>query len=33
MTFQMSDMKGKHFLDLVDNDDNIIEPLYIKEGS
>jgi len=26
-------MKGKHFLDLVDNDNNIIEPSYIKGGS
>jgi len=33
MTFQASDMKGKHFLDLVDNDNNIIEPSYIKGGS
>jgi len=26
-------MKGKHFLDLVNNDNNTIEPSYIKEGS
>ena len=32
MTFQVSDMKGKHFLDLVNNDNNTIEPSYIKEG-
>jgi len=33
MTFQASDIKGKHFLDLVDDDDNIIELSYIKDGS
>jgi len=33
MTFQASDMKGKHFLNLVNNDDNIIEPSYIKDSS
>ena len=33
MTFQASDIKGKHFLDLVDDDDNIIELSYIKGGS
>ena len=33
MIFQASDIKGKHFLDLVDNDDNIIEPSYIKGSS
>ena len=32
MTFQVSDMKGKHFLNLIDNDDNIIELLYIKSS-
>ena len=32
MTFQVSGMKGKHFLDLVNNDNNTIEPSYIKEG-
>ena len=30
MTFQASDFKGKQFLDLLDNDNNIIEPSYIK---
>ena len=30
MTFQASDSKGKHFLDLVDSDDNPIEPSYIR---
>ena len=32
MMFQASDSKGKHFLNLVDGDDNSIEPLYTKEG-
>ena len=32
MTFQASDRKGNHFLDLVDDDFNIIEPLYTKGG-
>jgi len=31
MTFQASDGKGKQFLDLLDNDFNIIEPAYIKD--
>ena len=30
MTFQTSDLKEKHFLDLLDNDNNIIELTYIK---
>jgi len=33
MIFQASDIKGKHFLNLVDNDNNIIEPSYIKDSS
>ena len=33
MTFQVSDFKGKQFLDLLDSDDNIIEPSYIKGRS
>jgi len=33
MTFQVSDMKGKHFLDLNDNNNNNIELSYIKRGS
>ena len=33
MTFQASDMKSKNFLKLVNSDNNIIEPLYIKGGS
>jgi len=32
MTFQASDRKGKHFLDLLDNELNIIEPSYTKGG-
>ena len=32
MTFQALDLKGKHFLDLVDSNDNIIELFYIKGG-
>ena len=30
MTFQASDLKSKHFLELVDSDNNILEPLYSK---
>ena len=33
MTFQASDLKGRSFLDLVDSDDNILEPLYCKRGT
>ena len=33
MTFQVSDSKGNQFLDLLDDDDNIIKPSYIKGGS
>ena len=32
MTFQASDRKGKQFLNLLDNNLNIIKPLYTKEG-
>ena len=32
MRFQASDSKGNNFLDLLDNDFNIIEPSYIKGG-
>ena len=32
MTFQASEGKGKHFLDLLDDDFNTIEPSYIKDG-
>ena len=33
MTFQVSDGKGRQFLNLVDDNLNIIEPVYTKEGS
>jgi len=33
MTFQALDLKGKQFLDLLNDDNNIIEPFYAKEGS
>jgi len=33
MMFQASNLKGNQFLDLLDNDNNIIEPSYIKGGS
>ena len=33
MMFQASNFKGNHFLDLLDNDDNIIKLTYVKEGS
>jgi len=32
MTFQASDGKSKHFLDLLDDDFNTIEPFYTKDG-
>ena len=32
MTFQASNGKGNHFLDLLDNDFNIIESSYTKGG-
>ena len=32
MTFQASDRKGNHFLDLLDDNFNIIEPSYMKGG-
>ena len=32
MTFQASDLKRKQFLDLLDDELNIIEPSYTKEG-
>jgi len=32
MTFQTSDGKGKHFLDLLDNNFDTIEPTYTKGG-
>ena len=33
MMFQASDLKGNQFLDLVDDDNNIIKPTYVKEES
>ena len=33
MTFQALDGKERHFLNLLDDNFNIIKPLYIKEGS
>jgi len=32
MSFQVSDFKGKSFLNLLDNDFNFIEPSYIRGG-
>ena len=32
MTFQASDLKGRQFLNLLDEDFNIIEPYYAKGG-
>jgi len=33
MTFQALDGKGRHFLDLFNDNFNVIKPLYIKKGS
>jgi len=33
ITFQASDLKEQHFLDLYDNDNNSIKPSYIKNNS
>jgi len=33
MTFQASNLKGNHFLDLLDDDNKIIEPIYTKGRS
>jgi len=33
MMFQASNFKGNYFLDLLDDNDNIIEPTYVKGGS
>ena len=33
MTFQALDLKGKQFLNLLDEDNNIIKLFYTKEGS
>jgi len=32
MTFQASDLKGNQFLDLLDDNNNFIEPAYVKGG-
>jgi len=32
MTFQLSDEKGQHFLELLDDDNKPIEPSYAKGG-
>ena len=32
ITFQASDLKGNQFLDLLDDNNNIIEPSYVKGG-
>ena len=32
MSFQASDLKERQFLDLLDNNNNIIEPSYAKGG-
>ena len=32
MQFQASDGKGNNFMDLLDDDSNVIEPSYIKRG-
>ena len=33
MTFQALDLKEKQFLDLLNEDNNIIKPIYAKEES
>ena len=33
MTFQASDLRGSQFLDLVNDDNNLIKPSYINSGS
>ena len=33
MTFQISDMKNRHFLNLVNSDDNVLELIYSKGGT
>ena len=30
MIFQASDLKGRNFMDLVDSDNNVLEPTYSK---
>ena len=31
--FQVSDLKGRNFMDLVDSDNNVLEPAYSKSGT
>jgi len=33
MTFQASDIKGKNFLELLDNENNLLELSYSKDGT
>ena len=33
MMFQASDLKGRNFLDLVNSNNNILEPTYCKDGT
>ena len=33
MTFQVSDLKGRNFMDLVNSDNNILEPTYSKDST
>ena len=33
MTFQVSDDKGCNFLELLDNENNLLEPIYSKDGT
>ena len=32
MTFQASDLKGSNFIDLINSNNNILEPTYCKGG-
>ena len=33
MTFQASDLKSRHFLELVNSNNNILEPSYSKDST
>ena len=33
MMFQVSDLKGRNFINLVNSDNNILEPTYSKGGT
>ena len=33
MTFQVSDLKGRNFMDLVNSDNNVLEPTYSKDST